>query len=316
MNEYLSGLMTETVNPNTVGIDECSTEEILRLINAEDTGVPRAVAEELPHLARAVDLVYEALKEGGHMFYVGCGTSGRLGVLDASECPPTYGVDPQLVQGYIAGGDVALRKAVEGSEDDAEAGAQLVRDLQVTSKDVVVGITASGSAPYVLGAAREAKSRGAICIAVVNNRGSKLEELCHVTVAPVVGPEVIMGSTRMKAGTAQKMVLNMLSTSVMVKMGKVYNNLMVDLQASNQKLHDRSLRIVCASTDATPEVAEEYLEKADWNVKAAIMMLKTGLNKEGAEEKLRKNGGRLKLAIADSCGDGRAQRTRMAKRLA
>lgn len=308
MNQYLAGLMTESVNPNTVGIDECSTEEMLRLINAEDAAVPHAVAEELPHLAVAVDLAYEALKKGGHMFYVGCGTSGRLGVLDASECPPTYGVDPELVQGYIAGGDQALRRAVEGSEDDAEAGAQLVRDLGVTSKDVLVGITASGSAPYVLGAADEARRRGAVCIAVVNNHASKLEGICNVTVAPVPGPEVIMGSTRMKAGTAQKMVLNMLSTSVMVKMGKVYNNLMVDLQASNQKLHDRSLRIICASTDATPETAAEYLEKADGNVKAAIMMLKTGLDKEAAKEKLEKNGGCLKQAIADSCGKKQTQK--------
>ncbi len=300
MNQYLSGLMTETVNPNTIGIDECSTEEILRLINAEDACIPGAVASEIPNLTQAVDLAYGALKGGGHMFYVGCGTSGRLGVLDASECPPTYGVDPELVQGYIAGGDEALRRAVEGSEDDAEAGARLVRDLGITSQDVLVGITASGAAPYVLGATTEAKRQGAVCIAVVNNHGSKLEGLCDVTVAPVPGPEVIMGSTRMKAGTAQKMVLNMLSTSVMVKLGKVYNNLMVDLQAGNQKLYDRSLRIICSTTDATPETAQEYLDRAGGSVKTAIMMLKTGLDREAAQRMLEQNEGRLKWAI-DAC---------------
>lgn len=296
MDQYLAGLTTETVNPNTACIDECSTEEILRLINAEDERVPKAVAAEIPSLAKAVDLAYERLLRGGRMFYAGCGTSGRLGVLDASECPPTYGVSPELVQGYIAGGDIALRNAVEGSEDDAEAGAQLVRDHNLTEKDVLVGITASGSAPYVLGAVQEAAARGAATIALVNNKGSKLEALCQVTVAPVVGPEVIMGSTRMKSGTAQKLVLNMLSTSVMVKLGKVYNNLMVDLQCTNKKLRDRSARIFCAATGADSETAAARLEQAGGTLKTAILMELAGIDRAEAEARLERSGGRLKQA--------------------
>ncbi len=296
MDQYLAGLTTETVNPNTACIDECSTEEILRLINAEDERVPKAVAAEIPSLAKAVDLAYERLLRGGRMFYAGCGTSGRLGVLDASECPPTYGVSPELVQGYIAGGDIALRNAVEGSEDDAEAGAQLVRDHNLTEKDVLVGITASGSAPYVLGAVQEAAARGAATIALVNNKGSKLEALCQVTVAPVVGPEVIMGSTRMKSGTAQKLVLNMLSTSVMVKLGKVYNNLMVDLQCTNKKLRDRSARIFCTATGADSETAAARLEQAGGTLKTAILMELAGIDRAEAEARLERSGGRLKQA--------------------
>ena len=296
MDQYLAGLTTETVNPNTACIDECSTEEILRLINAEDERVPKAVAAEIPSLAKAVDLAYERLLRGGRMFYAGCGTSGRLGVLDASECPPTYGVSPELVQGYIAGGDIALRNAVEGSEDDAEAGAQLVRDHNLTEKDVLVGITASGSAPYVLGTVQEAAARGAATIALVNNKSSKLEALCQVTVAPVVGPEVIMGSTRMKSGTAQKLVLNMLSTSVMVKLGKVYNNLMVDLQCTNKKLRDRSARIFCTATGADSETAAARLEQAGGTLKTAILMELAGIDRAEAEARLERSGGRLKQA--------------------
>lgn len=299
MDEYLARLATETVNPNTVNIDECETAEILRLINQEDMQVPQAVERELPSLTRAVELAYTALRRGGRMIYVGCGTSGRLGVLDASECPPTYGTDPELIQGHIAGGDAALRNAVEGAEDDPAAGAKLVEDLGLTDKDVLVGITASGGAPYVLGAAKAAKERGAGCIALVNNPGSKLEALCDVTVAPVVGPEVIMGSTRMKAGTAEKLVLNMLSTAVMIKLGKVYNNLMVDLRATNRKLQDRSVRIITAATGAGAEEAAEYLSRADGKVKTAVMMYLSGLDAPAAEERLSVCGGRLKQALKD-----------------
>lgn len=305
MDEYLANLATETVNPNTVKIDECDTAEILRLINQEDMQVPLAVERELPCLARAVDLAYDALRQGGRMIYVGCGTSGRLGVLDASECPPTYGTDPEVIQGHIAGGDTALRNAVEGAEDDPEAGAALVEELAVSGRDVLVGITASGSAPYVLGAVKTAKERGAACIALVNNAGSRLEALCDVTVAPVVGPEVIMGSTRMKAGTAEKLVLNMLSTAVMIKSGKVYNNLMVDLRATNRKLQDRSVRIITAVTGAGREEAEAYLDRAGGSVKTAIMMYLSGLDAPAAEERLSACDGRLKLALtglAAACG--------------
>ena len=300
MNNYLAGLTTETINEKTASIDECETEEILRLINDEDKKIPAAVEKVIPALARAADLAYASLQKGGKMFYVGCGTSGRLGVLDASECPPTFGVSPELIQGHIAGGDTALRNAVEGSEDDAGAGARLVRELNVSDRDILVGITASGSAPFVLGAVGEAKQRGAACVALVNNPGSKLEALCDVTIAPVVGPEVIMGSTRMKAGTAQKLVLNMLSTTVMIKCGKVYNNLMVDLRASNQKLRDRSLRILTAATGISREEAAQYLEAAGGQVKTAVMMCLSGLGREDAEARLADRGGHLKLALADA----------------
>lgn len=297
MDKYLAGLTTETINPNTRHIDRCGTAELLHLINAEDAKVPGAVAKEIPHLTKAVDMAYEALRAGGRMFYIGCGTSGRLGVLDASECPPTYGTDPELIQGHIAGGDVALRRAVEGSEDDAEAGAELVRELGITARDIVVGITASGSAPFVLGAVEEARQRGAACIGLVNNPGSKLEGLCHVTVAPVVGPEVVMGSTRMKAGTAQKLVLNMLSTAVMIKMGKVYKNLMVDLQATNRKLQDRSVRIISAAAELSPEEAADYLARADGHVKTAVMMALSGLDQAEAQSCLTACGGHLTQAL-------------------
>jgi len=297
---HYSGLTTEAVNENTVSIDECETEEILRLINNEDKFVPLAVEKVIPSLARAADLACLSLQNGGKMFYIGCGTSGRLGVLDASECPPTFGVPPDLIQGHIAGGDAALRYAVEGCEDDADAGSRLVRDLGVSDRDVLVGITASGSAPFVLGAVKEAKRLGAACIALVNNPDSNLAPLCDVTIAPVVGPEVIMGSTRMKSGTAQKLVLNMLSTTVMIKCGKVYNNLMVDLRATNQKLRDRSLRIFIAATGAARKDAEKYLEAADGQVKTAIMMYLSGLSREDAETRLANSGGHLKHALADT----------------
>ena len=296
MDESLSSLTTESINPRTLRIDECGTEEILTLINEEDRTVPQAVQKELGNIGRATDLIYEALKNGGRLFYVGAGTSGRLGVLDASECPPTYGTDPLLIQGFIAGGDRALREAVEGCEDDPEAGARLVADCGVCEKDVVVGITASGRTPFVLGAAKKAAELGAGTVAVVNNRDTKLGGLCDVCIAPVVGPEVIIGSTRMKSGTAQKLVLNMLTTAVMIKMGKVYNNLMVDLKASNEKLYDRSVRIICVSTGTDPETAAAYLKKAGMHVKTAILMIETGLERPEAAELLQSCGGRLKAA--------------------
>lgn len=297
INEYLAGLTTETINPNTKNIDECSTYDILSLINAEDDIVPKAVALELGNITKAVDLAHDSLKNGGKMFYIGCGTSGRLGVLDASECPPTYGTDPQIVQGFIAGGDIALRCAVEGSEDDFDAGKKLVLECGIKAGDIFVGITASGSAPFVLGATEEANRIGAISIALVNNKNSKLSELCQVTISPIVGPEVIMGSTRMKSGTAQKLVLNMLSTAVMVKLGKVYTNLMVDLRASNDKLYDRSIRIICYATKVTREIAEINLKQAGMSVKTAILMIETNISCEQAEKLLVEFDGKLKLAI-------------------
>jgi N-acetylmuramic acid 6-phosphate etherase len=297
MNEYLAGLTTEQTNPDTLAIDECTTEQMLRLLNQEDAKVPAAVAEEIPQIVKAVDLLHRTLKNGGRMFYVGAGTSGRLGVLDASECPPTFGVDPELVQGHIAGGDIALRTAVEGFEDNVEEGMALIERCGVTAKDAVIGISASGSAPFVIAALQKAREIGAATIGVVNNKRSRLEAVCDICIAPVVGPEVIMGSTRLKAGTAQKLVLNMLSTATMVKLGKVYNNLMVDLKASNQKLEDRSIRILQIATGIDAESAAAVLEKASMNCKLAIMMIETGLSAEEAQAALDRSEGNLKAAI-------------------
>lgn len=298
MNDYLAGLTTEAVNPDTLMIDECSTEEMIQLINQQDALVPAAIAEEIPQIAKAVDILYHSLSNGGRMFYIGAGTSGRLGVLDASECPPTFGTDPSMVQGYIAGGDVALRTAVEGCEDDMDEGIALIESIGVTNKDVVVGISASGSANYVIAALAKAKELGAATIGVCNNKGSKFEPIVDVCISPVVGPEVISGSTRLKAGTAQKLVLNMLTTCTMVKLGKTYNNLMVDLKASNLKLVDRSIRIIMNTTGVDTSTAAETLEEASMNCKLAIMMIKTGLDAKAAEQALNANAGRLKQAIS------------------
>ncbi|WP_123040711.1 N-acetylmuramic acid 6-phosphate etherase [Cohnella candidum] len=297
MNEYLAGLTTEEINQDTRMIDECSTEQMLQLLNREDAQVPAAVAQEIPQIAKAVDVLHHVLKNGGRMFYIGAGTSGRIGVLDASECPPTFGTDPLLVQGHIAGGDTALRVAVEGFEDNAEEGIALIDRCGVTDKDAVIGISASGSAAFVIAGLKRASEIGASTIGVVNNKNSKLEAVCDICIAPVVGPEVIMGSTRLKAGSAQKLVLNMLSTSTMVKLGKTYNNLMVDLKASNQKLHDRSLRIIRAATGVDFDTAADFLERASTNCKLAIMMIKTGLEAPQAEQALDQCDGNLKAAI-------------------
>ncbi len=297
MNSYFSQLTTEEPNPATQSIDECGTRDLLLMINDEDQHVPLTVRGQIDQIAAAVDMLYEALKNGGRMFYVGAGTSGRLGVLDASECPPTFGTAPELVQAYIAGGDTALRTAVEGCEDDAEGGEQLITDKGVTADDVVVGITASGSAPYVLGAIRQAKQVGAKTIGLTTNRNTRIAELCDICIAPVVGPEVVAGSTRLKSGTAQKLVLNMLTTGVMIKLGKVYNNLMVDLKASNAKLYDRSIRIVRAVTGVAEQQAVEALQQADMRVKTAIMMIESGADADQADLILLRHDGRLKEAV-------------------
>ncbi len=297
MTSYFAQLTTEKINPSTQSIDECDTRDMLALMNREDQLVPVAVGKEIESIAAAVDRLYDALKDGGRMFYVGAGTSGRLGVLDASECPPTFGTDPEMVQGYIAGGDIALRTAVEGCEDDTEAGERLIDEKGVTSRDVVVGITASGSTPFVLGAIRRAKSIGAGTIGITTNQNSRIEEACDICIAPNVGPEVVAGSTRLKSGTAQKLVLNMLTTGVMIKLGKVYNNLMVDLKASNVKLHDRSIRIVRTVTGVSEQQAVEALRQANMQVKIAILMIETGADASEAEEMLRLHQGRLKAAI-------------------
>lgn len=297
MNEYLAGLTTEKINPATRTIDECTTEQMLALLNQEDAKVPAAVAEEIPRIAQAVDMIHSRLENGGRLFYIGAGTSGRLGVLDASECPPTFGVEPELIQGYIAGGDIALRTAVEGFEDMADEGISLVDRIGITANDAVVGISASGSAAFVIAALKRAGELGAATIGLVNNQGSRLAEVCQVTIAPVVGPEVIMGSTRMKAGTAQKLVLNMLTTSVMVKLGKTYNNLMVDLRASNAKLKDRSIRIITSACGADETAAAQALGEAGGSCKLAILMLETGVDADAGQRLLDHTKGNLKQAI-------------------
>lgn len=278
MNDYLGNLTTESVNERTKHIDECSTTEILMLIDEEDSLVAGAVKETIPKIAAAVDTIVDSMKRGGRLFYFGAGTSGRLGVLDASECPPTYGVDPELVQGYIAGGDTALRTAVEGSEDSEELGESEIAKHHITEDDVVVGIAASGRTPYVIGVIRKARKVGAYTIGVTTNSQNMLEREVDICIAPVVGPEVVTGSTRMKSGTAQKLVLNMLTTTTMIKLGKVYGNLMIDLKASNEKLVDRAERIFCSVTGADKETAADFLDKAQKDTKLAIMMYLLGMH--------------------------------------
>jgi len=299
MTSNYAQLTTEMNNPATASIDEVGTREMLLLMNQEDQRVPLSVREEIDAIAEAVDLLVKSLKNGGRMFYVGAGTSGRLGVLDASECPPTFGTDPDLVQAYIAGGDTAIRTAVEGCEDDAESGAQLILDKGISAGDVVVGITASGSTPYVVGAIRKAREIGAATVGVVTNKKSLLSEICDICIAPLVGPEVISGSTRLKSGTAQKLVLNMLTTGAMIRLGKVYDNLMVDLKASNNKLYDRSIRIVRQVTGVSEQQAAETLQSAGLQVKTAILMLETGKDAGEATALLERHEGRLKAAIRE-----------------
>lgn len=292
-------LQTEGRNLNSRNIDMCSTMEIVQCINNEDKTVPFVIEQKLPVIAKVIDEVYARMKQGGRLIYVGAGTSGRLGVLDASECPPTYGVNPELVQGYIAGGDEALRKAKEGCEDSEELGRQQVRDCEASSLDVVVGISASGTAPYVLGALIEANERGAVSVGITNNIQTPVSQVSRYTIELETGPEVVAGSTRMKAGTSQKMVLNMISTAVMIKMGKVYHNTMIDLKASNAKLRDRAVRIFCWATEQDESVAQKYLMMAEMDTKLAVCMYLTGLEKEEAEKRLKNHDGVLKQVLCE-----------------
>jgi N-acetylmuramic acid 6-phosphate etherase len=295
--------VTEERNPATGAIDTLSSLEIVGLINEEDARVALAVRRELPQIARAVDVIVERLRQGGRLFYFGAGTSGRLGVLDASEMPPTFSVAPDLVQGFIAGGDVALRRSVEAAEDDSESGAQVVRAAGVGQKDVVVGITASGGARWVLGAIDEAQRRGAATVGLTCNPDSALARRAGVVIAPLVGPEVIAGSSRMKAGTAQKMVLNMLSTATMIRLGKVYGNLMVDVQPTNAKLRRRAVRILQAAAGADEGAARRALEATGYEVKPALVMLLAGVGADEARRRLAGSGGFVRRAVeVDSSG--------------
>lgn len=292
---------TERRNPRTVSIDLASPLEIVDVINAEDRMVPEAVATQRKEIATAIEIAEVCFRAGGRLFYVGAGTSGRLGVLDASECPPTFGTDPEMVQGIIAGGLPALTRAQEGAEDVVENGAKEVDSRSIGSNDFLVGIAASGTTPYVHAAIQRASERGAktgiVACSVVP---AAVLEIVDVAIVPIVGPEVVTGSTRMKAGTATKLVLNMITTGAMIRLGKTYGNLMVDLRATNNKLKDRSERIVVEVCGVTREEARELLAAADKSVKTAIVMKKLGVGREAALAALEKAGGVIRRAIPDA----------------
>ena len=293
----LEKLLTEQSNPASASLDVLPTEEVLRIINAEDALVAGAVEREIPAIARAVDAIVAAIEKGGRLFYIGAGTSGRLGVLDASEIPPTFSAPPTMVQGIMAGGEAALSRATETTEDDPSIG---VRDLLArgfTASDVLVGIAASGRTPYVLGAIAEARRMGAATIGISCTPESELARAVDIAITPLVGPEVVAGSTRMKAGTAQKLVLNMLSTGACVRLGYVYGNLMVNVQPKNRKLADRARRIIAQAARVSYERAGELLKESGSSVRTAVMMAKAGIGREEAERRLAAAGGRISKAL-------------------
>jgi N-acetylmuramic acid 6-phosphate etherase len=293
----LSSLVTESRHPETDDIDIMTTEEIVRLINREDKKIAEAVGKEIEYIVKAADIIAESFRNGGRLIYIGAGTSGRLGVLDAAECPPTFGIDPEMVQGIIAGGLEALVRAQEGSEDKKNQGAADIRAKQLTDKDVVCGIAASQRTPYVLGALETAKELGAKTIFIICNPRELIKIDVDVAICPVPGPEVIMGSTRMKAGTAQKMVLNMLTTTAMIKQGKVYQNMMIDLQQNSLKLIERSKKIIMMAANVNYTEAERYLRISNGHVKTAILMALTGMEREKAQNLLKEQNGFIKKAL-------------------
>ena len=293
----LDSLVSEKRNEKTRDIDDLPAQSILMLINDEDAQVSLAVKKELPAIAAAVEKAVQSLRSGGRLIYQGAGTSGRLGVLDASECPPTFGVSPDKIIGLIAGGDRALRNAVEGAEDDAVAGMADLQDIGLTGRDTLVGLAVSGRTPYVLGGLRYAKEIGAATVSLTCNPDSDMAQIADIAISPVVGPEVLTGSTRLKSGTAQKLVLNMLSTTSMILMGKCYQNLMVDVQASNEKLRARATRIVMQATDCNASEAADVLQRADNNARLAILMLLSGKDRNEAEHLLNSAHGRLRDAL-------------------
>ncbi|WP_066315591.1 N-acetylmuramic acid 6-phosphate etherase [Bacillus sp. FJAT-29814] len=297
MNVNLTALTTEQRNQRSRNIDQLSTYEIINLMNNEDSTVTEAIQAALPQIEGAIDTIYHSLKNNGRLFYIGAGTSGRLGVLDAAECPPTFCTPPELVQAIIAGGETAMFTAVEGAEDDLEGGAKDLESRGFTESDVVVGIAASGRTPYVIGALKYARSLGAETVALACNQNAEISKYADHKIEVVVGPEILSGSTRLKAATAQKMVLNMLTTTTMIKLGKVYDNLMVDLHASNIKLVERAKRIVMDIAGVTYEQAEEALSQTNQKVKPAIVMLAAGVSVEKANEAIWKADGFTRQAI-------------------
>ena len=295
--QTLSTLITEQRNPNSMHVDSLSALEIVQLMNEEDKQVPLAIEKCLPQIAQAVECIVAAFQQGGRLVYIGAGTSGRLGVLDASECPPTFGVSPEMVKGIIAGGERALRHPIEGAEDSKAQAVVDLQTIQFSSKDVLVGIAASGRTPYVIVALEYAKSLGSVTVSIASNPNSAMANIVDIAIDTVVGPEVLTGSSRLKSGTAQKLVLNMLTTASMILMGKCYQNLMVDVQASNEKLKARAIRIVMQATDCDKALAEETLKQSDQNAKLAIMMILSGLDRAQAEALLEKHQGKLQLAL-------------------
>jgi N-acetylmuramic acid 6-phosphate etherase len=293
----MESTLTEERNPLTSEIDTLPTLSMLTLINSEDQKVALVVHDELPNIAAAVEAITARMQRGGRLVYIGAGTSGRLGVLDASECPPTFGTPSELVVGLIAGGPAALTQAVEGAEDDQEGGEAKIDELNVSENDSVIGIAASGRTPYAMGGLQEAKKRGALTISITCNRPSPLEELADIGIALVVGPEVVSGSTRLKAGTAEKMVLNMISTAVMILLGKTYSNLMVDVQPTNAKLRQRARRIVAEATGLDLQRATQILSACNGEVKTAIVTVLAGISPEIARIRLYETGGYVRKAI-------------------
>lgn len=294
------GLGTEQNNQATMDIDQMNSVEIVEAFLSEDSKIVETIALEKDNIAKAIETIAESFKNGGRLFYFGAGTSGRLGVLDASECPPTFGTDPELVQGVIAGGDFALRNAVEAAEDNVEAGRIEIDKLGINSNDTVVGITASGRTPYVIGACARANEIGAETIAVVCNEGSELAEVVNNPISVVTGPELIQGSTRLKAGTATKMVLNMLTTGAMIRTGKVYGNRMVDMRPTNDKLKIRAVRLTMEITGLTKEEVIPALEACNYHVKPSVLCILGDVDAKTAEKLLEKNDGFLRNAIAEA----------------
>jgi N-acetylmuramic acid 6-phosphate etherase len=292
-------MLTETPNPRSTNIDQLSTLDILQVINAEDATVAAAVHRVLPAIAQAVDTIAERLRQGGRLLYVGAGTSGRLGVLDAVECVPTFSTPPDMVQGIVAGGDSALTQPVEGAEDDQDTGYAKLIEIGVSARDVVVGIAASGRTPYVIGALKAANERGVTTVAITCNEPAPMLDLAQIPIAAVVGPEVIAGSTRLKSGTAQKMILNMLSTASMIRLGKVYGNLMVDVKVTNQKLAQRARGILCKVTGLSDDEAAHLLAQTHDEIKPAIVMALLGVSADEARARLAAAGGMLRQVIGD-----------------
>lgn len=302
----LSRLTTERRNPASAHIDSCTTLEMVTIMQQEDSKIASAIEKILPEIARAIDATSQRLENGGRLFYLGAGTSGRLGILDASECPPTYGTDPELVQGLIAGGVPAIFRAQEGAEDNPDLAVHDLKEHGFSAKDVLVGIAASGRTPYVIGGLKYARELGALTIALACSEHAEIAALADIALTPVTGPEIVTGSTRMKAGTAQKLVLNMLSTGTMIKLGKVYGNLMVDVKASNKKLEERAIRIVMEGSGCKRQEAEKALKGADGHAKLAILTVVAGVSASEGKALLERTSGHLAAAIRLAAGGMKA----------